>query len=561
MITTMKRRNFNFITCLLAIALLFVFGIALSDEASSAEKPKYGGTLRMRALNIKQFDPAKTGSYKTSNMVSLIYEGLVTGDQEKMRNDPDFHRDVGGYTPPKFLKGALAESWEWLDSTTLVFYLRKGVKWPNKPPVNGREFVADDVVYSFNRYMTSKRLDQYVLGHVKSVMAKDKYTVVFKLKEPYAEGVLHIGLGLNHYIVPREAVEKYGSLSNWEAATGTGPFLLENFSPGNSLTYKRNPDYWDKGKPYVDKIKALIIGDVESRLAALRTGKLDILDSVQPMKIAGLKKTNPELKFRPSYYAPFVIYMRTDKKPLNDIRVRKALAMAIDRKAIVEKYWGGDAEILAHPYPPTWEEVYTPLNELGEAAELYRYNPEKAKKLLKEAGYPNGFKTTLTYTLGYGRVYSQQMELVKEYFSRIGVDLQLILKEYMAYYTTAHKGKYEGMGAGLHGQSSPLGSARYFLPGSTMNKSHVNDPKYVELIRQLKGAYDDRAKFDAIAKKVNRYAVGQAWNIAMPSPFVYTIWQPWVKNFYGAINATRYDRGHAFTDVWIDQTLKKSLKK
>jgi peptide/nickel transport system substrate-binding protein len=523
----------------------------------AAEKPKYGGTLRMSALNIKAFDPARTASYKTNMMISFIYEGLVTGDQEKMRKDPNFHRDVGGYTPPNFIKGALAESWKWQDSTTLIFHLRKGVKFQNKPPVNGREFVADDVTFSFKRYRTSKRLDQYVLNHVDSITAKDKYTIVFKLKEPYSQAISHMGLGLNHFIVPHEVVEKEGNLSNWETAIGTGPFLLDNFSPGNALTYKKNPEYWDKGKPIVDEIKALIIPDVETQLAALRTGKIDIVDSIQPIKVSSLKETNPSLQFRKYLFVPYAIYMRTDKKPFNDIRVRKALAMAIDRKKIADRYWGGDAEILAHPYPPPWEEVYTPLNKLGEAAEIYSYNPEKAKKLLREAGYPNGFKTKLTYTLGYGRVWAQQMELVKEYFSKIGVDLQLVLKEYMAYYTTAHKGKYEGMGAGLHGQSDPLGSARYFLPGSTMNKSHVNDPKYNEMVRQLKLAYDDRAEFDAIAREINRYVVGQAWNIAMPSPYIYVIWQPWVKNFYGAIAAMRYDRGHAFTDVWVDESLRK----
>ena len=555
-----RKSIFKCVTCLLTLALLFLFGITQPDDTSAAEKPKYGGTLRIIGKNLRQFDPAKTGSFKTNFMISFFYETLVTGDLEKMREEGRLPGDVGIYVPNEYVKGVLAERWEWLDSTTFVFYLRKGVKFQNKPPVNGREFVADDVVYSYKRYMSSKRLDHYVYNHIESVVAKDKYTVVFNLKEPYSQTLTHIGQGLNHWIVPHEVVEKYGDLSDWENAVGTGPFVLKNFSPANFITFQRNPDYWNKGKPYVDGVKALLIKDVETRLAALRTGKVDIVDEVQPIKVARLKKSNPELKYNKVLFVPFVIYMRTDKKPFNDIRVRKALQMAIDRKAIAERYWGGDAEILAHPFPPSWEDVYTPLDELGKAAENYNYNPEKARQLLKDAGYPNGFKTKLTYTLAYGRVYAEQMELVKDYFSKIGVDLELNLKEYMAYYTTAHKGKYEGMGAGLLSHS-PLSSTRYYIPGSTQNKCHVNDPEFTELARQLKEAYNDRSKFNAIAKKINRYAIEQAWDIAMPSPYIYNIWQPWVKNFHGHMISGGYDWGHTFEGVWIDQALKKKMLK
>ena len=557
---TIKIRNFKHITGLLTIAILLVFGIALLDDSFAAEKPKYGGTLRIVGKNIKQFDPAQTASMNTQFMISFFYDALITGDLEKMQKEGKLPGAVSTYTPNKYLKGALAERWEWLDSTTLVFYLRKGVKFQNKPPVNGREFVADDVVYSFKRYFSSKKVDHYIHDHIESVVAKDKYTVVFKLKEPYSQALLHIGMD-NSWIFPHEVVEKYEDLSNWENAVGTGPFLLKNFSSGNSLTFQRNPDYRDKEKIYVDKIKASIIRDRETRLAAFRTGKVDILYGVKSSKMAGLKKSNPELKYRKLLFFPVVIYMRTDKKPFSDIRVRKAIAMAIDRKAIVKRYWGGDAEIYAHPYPPTWgEELFTPLDKLGEAAENFSYNPEKAKQLLKAAGYPNGLKTKLTYTMAYGRAYAEQMELVKAYLSQIGVDLELNLKEYMAYYTTAHKGKYEGMGAGLL-DAQPLASTRYYVPGSTWNKSHVNDPKMIEMAMQLKAATGDRSKFNAIAKKTMKYAIGQTWDIPMPSPYVYMIWQPWVKNFAGLETATGLDQGHTFEGVWIDQALKKKMLK
>jgi len=223
---------------------------------------------------------------------------------------------------------------------------------------------------------------------------------------------------------------------------GTGPFMLTDYVNGASATLARNPNYWmtdpvgpGKGQqlPYVDTVKILTITDASTRLAALRTARGDFLTGVMRDDARSLKQTNPQLmsvRYLPD--APYVIGMRQDKAdlPFKNIKVRQALMMATDFNSLKNDLYGGEAEILIWPIEPLkgFEQAYYPLDKLpADVQALYQYNPDQAKKLLSDAGYPNGFKTsvvsrTVTDDVDY-------LSAIKSMWSKVGVDLTLDTKD------------------------------------------------------------------------------------------------------------------------------------
>src|SRR5262245_32483921 len=360
---------------------------------TEAGQPKRSGILRVRSVDPTHFDPHQTISNRTHTTLSFIYSRLVR------------HKVGGDVVPGAFiLEPDLAERWEELDDTTYVFHLRQGVKWHNKPPVNGRELVAEDVKFTYDRFLTEPgNADRYLLDAVDRVEVVDRYTVQFLLKEPYVWFLSVLAYPRGMWIVAPEVVQQFGDLKKPETAIGTGPFLLERYEPNVKTIFKRNPDYYRDGQPYVDGVEWLVIPDESTGLAMYRTGQIDcgpgINWAVRQPDLEALKKSHPHL-----IYQDFlsntggVINMRTDMPPFNDVRVRRAISHAIDRQALVEAVWGRGAPSSA--VARGLVEWSLPIEQLGAGARYYEYDPKEAKRLLAEAGYPKGFKTQLTVTSG-----------------------------------------------------------------------------------------------------------------------------------------------------------------
>ena len=160
---------------------------------------------------------------------------------------------VGPDVPPGtfIVEPDLAERWEAPDDTTYIFHLRQGVKWHNKPPVNGRELVAEDVKFSFDRFLTVPgNPERQLLESVDRVEVVDRYTVKFVLKEPFVWLLDILANAMCMWIVAPEVAQKYGDFKKVETAIGTGPFLLESYEPNVKTIFKRNPDYFRQGLPY-----------------------------------------------------------------------------------------------------------------------------------------------------------------------------------------------------------------------------------------------------------------------------------------------------------------------
>src|ERR671934_2441527 len=230
-----------------------------------AGPPKRGGILRVRGYDPVHFDPHLTISFKTHTTLSFVYSRLV-------------RHKVGADVPPGTftLEPDLAERWEALDDTTYVFHLRKGVKWHNKPPVNGRELVAEDVKFTFDRFLAEQANPlRYMLEPVDRVEVVDRYTVQFLLKEPYVWLLDVLATSKAMWIIAREVVEHYGDLKKPESAIGTGPFVLERYEPNVKTVFTRNPEYFLQGQPYVDGVEWLVLEDESTGLAMYRTGQID----------------------------------------------------------------------------------------------------------------------------------------------------------------------------------------------------------------------------------------------------------------------------------------------
>ena len=540
------------------------------------EKPQYGGTAVITlAQDPVGFDPYFIDQASAWTM-HLTHENPSTGDYAA---GPSGRGEVSWGLPGiwsiKQEVGCLAESWEWRDNQTLVLKIRKGIHFHDMPPVNGREMTAEDVAYSIKRSFekgswlgSAFRVGTDKDGGPQFIETPDKWTVVVGLPAE-SPGSLVQNICVAIRVIPHEMVEKYGDLTDWKVACGTGPYMLTDFVVDSSITFTRNPNYWRDHPlypgmklPFPDRVHAIVIEDSSTRLSALRTGKIDEQRDVDWTDAKSIMTSNPEIKYV-RYLSPFSnnIWFRLDKTdlPHQDIRVRRALAMAIDREAIIEGIYEGNAAKYCHPVVPVPEliDMYVPLEELPETArELYIYNPEKAKQLLAEAGYPNGFKAKITCTEGQ----VDQLSIVKDMWGKVGVNLELDVKELGVWRSIQFSNQYDDMLA------CQITNMYYTIPLAFINRlQYCHSRGYDEYVEtyweEEVSPYDvkDDAMLRANLRKLMPYLVDLAWSIEMPTPYLYVMWNPWVKCFNGEYSVGRGNHGDWPIYVWIDRDLKYQI--
>jgi peptide/nickel transport system substrate-binding protein len=514
---------------------------------AQAQTPRRGGVLRIRGEEPVHFDPHLTLSFKTMTNLSFTHSRLV-----KVKAGSGVRP---GTTP---LEGDLAESWTQVNDTTYVFRLRRGVRWHNKPPVNGRELTAEDVKYTYERFLTIKgNPNRGVLEQVDKIEAPDKYTVRFTLKEPYA-WFLDMLASTSTWIVAREAVEKLGDLRRAEACIGTGPWMLERHEPNVRLTFVRNPGYFLPGLPYADGVEVTIDEDPSSRLSAWLAGKYDLAPEfgqvVRRLDLDIARQRMPGLQtgeFTPIFGG--ITWMKVQQEPFKDVRVRRALALASNWREILEtNAWSQGHGVPNPAVPAALREWSLPLDQLPpDARRLYDYNVADARKLLADAGQPNGFKMPLETTAGYGPDYIDAVQVTLKNWKAAGVDVDLKLKEYGAYVASTIFGKFEKAAAGLFGAWMDPDSYlyRYYMPGQITNAGGINDPKVVEMIRLQRRTFDVTGRRE-IVYDLQRYLAQQAYILYGPSPNALAGWAPYVKNFGPNFG---HDYGGRLMVTWLDK--------
>ena len=523
--------------------------VLAAPRAARGQTPKRGGTLSLRLWDPPHWDPHLTVSYKTHIAHSFTHNRLVK------------HRAGPGVQPGTFpIEGDLAESWTQPNENTYVFKLRRGVRWHNKAPVNGRELTADDVVYTLERFRTVKgNANAYMLAVLDRVEAPDKYTVKFTLKEPYAWFLDILANPHAVCIVARECVEKFGDLKKPEAVVGTGPWMLDSYRPNVGFTLVRTPAYFVSGLPYIDRVEAFVDEDNASRMAAFIAGRYDLgwefpgtINRVDWVQITDtLKQRRPNLKTAefPSNVMTH-LYFRNDKPPFNDVRVRRAMSLAIDRKGIIDAVAEG-VGVLNPAVPAALKEWSIPADQLGEGAQYFKFDPAAARKLLAEAGHPRGFQATIDFATYGSQVLVDTAQLVLKNLKDVGIDAKLNTKEYGAYIASTFYGKYESMALG---PQTPFLEPDNFLygqyyPGEIKNHGYINDPVLADmLVRQRRTM--DAAKRREIIHEAQRHIAKQQYYVQLWSGVYVAVWDGALVNYGPNLG---YDYGGRLMAAWLDR--------
>jgi len=303
---------------------------------------------------------------------------------------------------------SVAQSWETSkDGMTYTFHIRQGVLWQNKPPLNGRELVAADVKFTYELHMKTAgapRREQ-LTSAIESMETPDKYTLVIHLKEPRADFLLTLATPYCELVAP-ELVEAFGDLNTPKAAISFGPFMLEEYTPSVKIVYKKNPTYYraKEGLPYLDGLYYVLIGDASTSLAAFRAEKIDLRGVVR-IDLASVKQTNPKAYCYENEIGASVtaLAFRTDKAPFNDVNLRRAVALSINRQEVINTFYYGYAIPQLGPIH-AMSEWYLGDEEMKKLAKYQEYNVEEARRLVAEAGYASGLSISFAVNSGGRRL-------------------------------------------------------------------------------------------------------------------------------------------------------------
>jgi len=387
--------------------------VALAGPAAAAPEGQMTWGIHI-SLAPTWFDPAETQGIITPFMVMYaIHDALA----KAMPGNP--------------IAPSLAESWQVsADGRVYDFTLRKGVKFHNGDPLT-----ADDVKFSFERYRgaSAKTLKE----RVAAVETPDPLHVRFRLKNPWPDFMtFYTAASGAGWIVPRKYVEKVGEDGYKKAPVGAGPYKFVAFTPGVELVMEAFEGYWRK-TPSVKRLVFKVIADETTRLAALKRGEVDVVYSIRGELAEELQRT-PGLALKPAVIqAPQWTAMLDQwdpKSPWHDRRVRLAANLGIDRKAVNEAITLGHSRLTYSIIPSTFDFYWQPPS--------YPYDPAQAKKLLAEAGYPNGFDAGDYYVdVSYSNVH----EVVVNYLQQIGIRAKLIGRERASHWSTYADKKYKNL--------------------------------------------------------------------------------------------------------------------
>jgi len=377
--------------------MLIVLALSLCGlwaEKTLAQTPTSGGTLTVTlSAEPPGLDPTTSPAATIKRVVHYnLFEGLLKVDRN-------------GKVVPMLAKSYTASK----DGKEYTFALHPGIKFHD-----GKACTAEDVKFSLERILDPKTAAPYRMYYegIESVQVVDPLNVKIKLKKYDSMFLFNIARG-DAVIVPRQAVDKLKS-----QPIGTGPFKLAEWKRGDSIVMVKNADYHLNGVPYLDKVVFTFIPDPSSQLAALKAGDVDVIAyDMAPENVAALEKGARFKVLKGHTTTDVIMAMNHSKKPFSDAKVRQAITLAIDRKAVIQGAMSGFGTPIGSHMDPT-NPYYADLSG------LYPCNPEKAKQLLAEAGYPKGFEAVLKLPEPYA--YARRSgEVIADQLSKVGIKLTL----------------------------------------------------------------------------------------------------------------------------------------
>jgi len=536
--------------CLWAVLLLaLACGPAAQQPdtgAPAATGPRYGGQISIpQESDPFDWDVSYTGRATPNDDAFLLgYNTLLT-----FKTGPDIP-----FTDTTLQPG-IAERWSVSpDARAFTFNLRKGIKFQDVPPVNGRELTSADVKWTLDYRLRSgevadKKLPKgdgdFMFQGLEAVETPDPYTVVVKFKDRFAPYVNYAASYWNP-IFPREVYEQDGHFK--DRLIGTGPYILDMAATqkGSRWVFKKNPNYFEEGRPYLDEIRWLILPDQAAQLAAFQAKQLDMLEALRHAPYGDAMRGSPQ-SVSYKYFgtnAQLLFTSQVNEGPLRDVRVRKAISLAVDRDEINKVISAGEA---LWAIPATTAGSYSE----AETRQLVRQSVEEAKRLLAEAGYASGVDLEWPVPRDESNANMTLYTLVQAQLKRAGINANLKLMDRSEQRAKRRRGDFDldanngGTGV-LNADIDSLVYARYHSTAS-QNYSKFKDPELDKLLEALR-AEADPAKRKEVHRKVSLRILEMVWNVDLTYPPQWHVWQPHVKN-----NHPHFTDVPSYRHAWVQK--------
>lgn len=518
--------------------------------SASAGQPKLGGDFTAGiASDPANFDPTgKPLQVENASFIEAAYDALLS-----VKLGPDVKYNAVTLTP------GLADKWEIPDPRTYTFHLHPGVTFHNLPPVNGRALTSADVKWTIEY---QARIDQFKGGvfegktlppslndsmytGIDRIDTPDANTVVVHFASPFSPFLNYLGL-LRNAVVAHEVFDKDGHFMN--TLVGTGPFSLDGNAtkPGSRWLMRKNPSYFRGGHPYLDRLNFLVLADQATNVAGFKTRQIDLLRNtfITPVSAPQIQRDNPDaVIFQYDDTSGGLLFENVRKPPLNDVRIRKAIALSIDRDAYSKTFSGGKGKPAVVGAGP---DFFTP----DEVKQFAKFDPAQAKQLVAAAGYANGVDLEMHYPgTDRGQSYINVIQFIQAQLKAANINVTLESFDSATFGKRQRSGDFQ-----LDFEAKPVvgdidGYVYYnWYSKSVGNFGGVADPKLDGLLDAQRAELDAK-KRDDLLRQIAQYINDNALYTAFAYGVGWYFWQPYLKNF--APNIAR--QAPPINDAWVSK--------
>jgi peptide/nickel transport system substrate-binding protein len=499
--------------------------------AAPTTAPATGGTKGGKLTWALEQDPVHLipyGAVPTANHwgKEFMYDSLIAWDRNLQ------------------VQPALATEWSAPDDHTYVFKLRQGVKFHD-----GSEVTADDVKWGIEAQANppAPGIKTQYPAKITSIDAVDKYTVRINMSGPDPSVVGYFAWQRYTPVTPKNIYDKVNVLTQ---GIGTGPYKLVEFVPNDRVVYTRNPDFWNKDLPYIDELTFKVLPDEQARVAALRSGAID--GATFTPDVAKTMANDRNLTVLKGLYAAHkeiqLIIKDTNKNPWNDVRVRQAMNHSINRQDIIDKVFGGDA-VFSSVIPPGYGDW--PLSDADLKGNYLKYDVDKAKSLLQQAGFGSGFEIELQ-SINPPRFITQAAEVVSEHWKAVGIKASVVPLEIGTFAKNNADGTYAGGQLTARGmRGDPNGYVTEFHPSTPIfEKWFAGGWKNDELTKTLDDALltPDQTKRKQFYTRAQQILLTEFPHIPLVQDMKYQVVRTRLKNMYVAY--TDFNTG--LREAWVE---------
>ena len=526
-----------------------------AGSSNAAGKPHVGGTLNVATQNVVTLDPHNrltTANAELSAYLSRLFR-YKSGPSPQVAMNQDLEND-------------LALSAESSDAVTWTFKLRPGARFHDIPPVSGHAVEAEDVKATFSRSLnatTNPNRSTLSMINAAQIETPTADTVVFKLNYPYAGFPELLAAPLYSWILPREALA--GGYDPSKQAIGSGPFILDSYTPDVAINFKRNPAWFEKGRPYVDAVHAVVLPNEAQQLAQFSAGHLDEF-TPGTTNYETVKQQMPKAQRLSGFTAsgagrPLYFQLGDPSSLFQDVRLRRAISLAIDRQAIGKALFD-DQYALSFMIALGYGKWALKMEDLpSETAQWYKYDPAQAKKLISETG-ADGLSFKYAYISNWpnrSEQLNKQDFTVNNMLNAVGLKTTLVPLDFVKDFLGGGKGVLQGnfakdtlLSGGVNNiPNVDLVLFQYFDSKSAISQTRLHDPTLDAMMDKGRTIINTDERVKAY-KEIQKYIADKMYDVAgTPQAFDYRIVQPSVQGYNYSNNSAQY--AETYSKLWLQR--------